>query len=475
MESDYIITDKQKRFWLVLSLCLIHLVLGLDINIVSVSLPVLSKHFSLSINEVTRIVWIYFLILTSFLLLFGKLGDIKGFKKIYLLGTVIFLSGSFLAGISSSFNFLIVSRIIQAIGGAILFALSPAVIAAFIPENMRGKIYGINYSFVALGGIIGRGLSGYIIDAFGWNSIFLINIPFGIIAIILILKYLPSKQNLNIDLKFDIWGTIIIFSALLLFLYAINNGNDFGWSSLPIILSLLSSVILFLGFYFREKKFTYPLIYPVIFKNKSFLFSSIAFLCIYLITNGMVFIFPFFLQWGRGMTVIESGLMMVIPSVLQVFAGSIAGNLSDKIGSRKICITGIILTAISYALFYFLEIESGFYLIIISLILFGIAIGSFVPSNTKLIMSFAPDDKKGIIASIMITINRAGSALGVCLYGAIFSIFVAQKNPLQANIPKDIIMKGFKYTFIFGLLITLISLLFSIFSGKRNNEVTSYR
>ena len=136
---------------------------------------------------------------------------------------------------------------------------------------------------------------------------------------------------------------------------------------------------------------------------------------------------------------------------------------------------GIILTAISYALFYFMEIESGFYLIIISLILFGIAIGSFVPSNTKLIMSFAPDDKKGIIASIMITINRAGSALGVCLYGSIFSVFVAQKNPLQANIPKDIIMKGFKYTFIFGILITLISLLFSIFSVKRNNEVTSNR
>jgi len=263
----------------------------------------------------------------------------------------------------------------------------------------------------------------------------------------------------------------LIFTSLFLFLFLINNGNESGWLSVPIIISLVISLVLFLLFYLREKKFSSPLINLSFFKNKSFIFSSIAFLCIYLITNGMVFIFPFFLQWGRGFTVSESGLMMVIPSVMQVISGSIAGNLSDKIGSRKICITGIILSAFSYLLFYLLNLGSGIYLIAISLVLFGIAIGTYVPSNTKLIMSFAPEDKNGIIASIMITINRAGSAMGVCLYGAIFSIFVPQKNPVQANIPLDAIMIGFKYTFLFGIAVILISLLFSVSALKKKTLI----
>ena len=176
---NYIVTDNKKRNFLVVSLCLVHLLLGLDINIVSISLPTLSQHFSISMNEVSRVVWIYFLVVTSFLLLFGKFGDRIGFKKLYNIGIIIFLFGSVFAGLSPDFNILIVSRVIQAIGGAILFALSPALISAYIPPEMRGRIYGFNYAFVALGGIIGRGLSGYIIGMFGWSSIFLINIPIG--------------------------------------------------------------------------------------------------------------------------------------------------------------------------------------------------------------------------------------------------------------------------------------------------------
>jgi MFS family permease len=134
----------------------VHLLLGLDINIVSISLPVLSQSFSISINEVSRVVWIYFLVVTSFLLLFGKLGDRFGFKKLFNIGIIVFLLGSFFAGLSPDYNFLIVARIVQASGGAVLFALSPALISAYIPPEMRGRIYGFNYAFVALGGIIGR-------------------------------------------------------------------------------------------------------------------------------------------------------------------------------------------------------------------------------------------------------------------------------------------------------------------------------
>ena len=456
---NYIVTDNKNRFFLVVSLCLVHLLLGLDINIVSISLPVLSQSFSISINEVSRVVWIYFLVVTSFLLLFGKLGDRFGFKKLYNFGIIIFLLGSFFAGISPNFNLLIASRIIQASGGAILFALSPALISAYIPPEMRGKIYGINYAFVALGGIIGKGLSGYIIGMFGWSSIFLINIPVGIIALILTYKYIPSQKVLNKEVKFDIPGVIYIFIGLLAFLFSLNNGNDTGWNSYPILSGFFISVVFFVSFYFRENRFAFPLLDLTFFRNKNFVFASVAFMFIYLLTNGMVFIFPFYLQWGRGLSINESGMLMVIPSVMQVISGSISGHLSDKIGCKKICITGIILTVIAYILFYISGSFSGIYMIVISVALFGIAIGTFIPSNTNMIMAYAPQDKKGIISSIMITINRAGSALGVCLYGAIFSIYVPEKNLLK-TLPVETLMKGFKYTFIFGIIVAVASLSF---------------
>jgi len=457
---NYIVTDNKNRFFLIVSLCLVHLLLGLDINIVSISLPVLSQSFSISINEVSRVVWIYFLVVTSFLLLFGKLGDRFGFKKLFNIGIIVFLLGSFFAGISPDYNFLIVARIVQASGGAVLFALSPALISAYIPPEMRGRIYGFNYAFVALGGIIGRGLSGYIIGMFGWSSIFLINIPIGLITIALTLKYIPSQQTLNKEVRFDIQGAVYIFIGLLAFLFSINNGNDFGWNSYTILSGFFISIVFFVLFYIRENRFSFPLLDLTFFKNKNFIFASVAFMFIYLLTNGMVFIFPFYLQWGRGLSINESGLLMVIPSVMQVISGSISGHLSDKIGCKKICIAGIIMTIAAYILFYISGSFSGIYMIVISVALFGIAIGTFIPSNTNMIMAYAPEDKKGIISSIMITINRAGSALGVCFYGAIFSIFVPEKSLIKI-LPVESLMKGFKYTFIFGIIIAIASLIFS--------------
>ena len=191
--SEYIITDKSRRFWFILSLSLVHLLLGLDINIVSVSLPTIAEHFGVNAGVVSRVVWIYFLILTCFLMGFGKLGDLKGFKKIYLAGISIFTISSFLCGISFDFNALVAFRVLQSIGGAVLFALTPAIISTHIPTEIQGKVFGINYSFVALGGIIGRGLSGYLLDEFGWNSIFFINIPIGIIALIIGMLFIPKS------------------------------------------------------------------------------------------------------------------------------------------------------------------------------------------------------------------------------------------------------------------------------------------
>jgi DHA2 family metal-tetracycline-proton antiporter-like MFS transporter len=471
--NEYIITDKSRRFWFILSLSLVHLLLGLDINIVSVSLPTIAEHFGVNAGVVSRIVWIYFLILTCFLLGFGKLGDLKGFKKLYLIGISVFTLGSLLSALAFDFNILVIFRVIQALGGAVLFALTPALIVAYLPVEIRGKVFGINYAFTALGGIIGRGLNGYLIEMVGWNSIFMLNIPIGIIAVLIGLKFIPKAQLLNQSAKYDLKGTIFIFIALLAFLFVINAGQEFGWDSVLIISSVILSILFFVIFIQYERKINNktnsvsPILKFSVLKKRQISFPIFAFALIYIITNGMIYLFPFYLQWIRDLPKKEIGLLMAIPSLLQMFAGYLSGTLSDKKSIKIICSTGILLTIVSYVTFSFLDSASNYYFVVFSIILYGIAIGVFIPANTNRIMSFAPLDQKGSISSLMTTVIRLGSALGVASFAAIFTSFVPQKNPVQMGVPIDNILIGFKYTFIFGALICILALIINLFVNDR--------
>jgi len=160
-------------------------------------------------------------------------------------------------------------------------------------------------------------------------------------------------------------------------------------------------------------------------------------------------------------------LLMAVPSLLQMMAGYLSGTLSDKKSIKIICSTGIFLTIISYITFSFLDVNSNYYFVVLSIILYGIAIGVFIPANTNRIMSFAPVDQKGSISSLMTTIIRLGSAIGVTSFAAIFTSFVPQKNPVQMGVPIDNILTGFKYTFIFGAVICILAFVINLFVNDR--------
>ncbi len=460
----------KKYFALILNLCLIHFLLGLDINIISVSLPSIASHFNVAVNVVSRVVWVYFLVLTCFLLAFGKLGDIKGFKKIYFSGIVVFLIGSILCYFANDFNLLVAFRVLQAFGSAVLFALTPAIIASGIPVEIRGKVYGINYSFTALGGIIGRAASGFLIEGLGWNSIFLINIPIGIAALYITYKYLQNYNSGKSETRFDIIGTMLIFFGLLSLLYAINVGDDFGWTSFTIVSLFISSFALISLFIIRQFKISFPLLNLRLLKNANISFSVLSFVFVYMITNGMIYITPFLLLWIKGFPKQTAGLIMAVPSLFQFFSGYLSGYLSDKINSAKVRIIGMIIIAVSLLSYTIIKPDTDIFWVILILAVYGFAIGFFIPANTNKIMTSAPLQNKGIVSSFMTTSIRLGSAFGVVFFGAVFSYFVPQKNPLENGIDILTVLKGFNAAFIFGFAIALTGLLFVYFSKKPNAE-----
>ncbi|RPI19110.1 MAG: MFS transporter [Ignavibacteriae bacterium] len=465
-------SGKREYILLTLTVCIVHFLLGLDINIVSVSLPTISQSFNITPASASKVVWIYFLVLTCFLPLSGKLGDQFGFKKLYLLGIFTFLAGAVLCGLSTSFEMLVAFRILQAAGGAILFSITPAIISSYLPEGMKGKAFGINYAFVALGGVVGRAFSGYLLDAYGWSSIFFINIIPGIAALVLALRYIPSVSPSNKKVFFDVLGSIYIFIGLFFLLFAINNGQQMGWMNQYITTSFIIAAVFIYLFIKREIDIPAPLFNLNYLKKKKFSFPLISFSVVYIVTNGMVFLFPFYLQWIKSLSKQETGLLMTIPSVMQIVSGFFGGYLSDKKSIRIICTYGIILTFLSYLFFYFLDSSSDILLIIASLSLFGIAIGTFIPANTNRIMSYAGIEEKGSISALMLTVVRTGSALGVCFFAAILSVYIPQANPITANVPMNIMESGFKAVFLFGTIVCLIGIYFAVRSEEK--EVNQY-
>lgn len=458
----------KKYFTLILNLCLIHFLLGLDINIVSVTLPSIAAHFGIAGNVASRVVWVYLLVLTCFLLAFGRLGDIKGYKKIYFWGITVFILGTTLCYFAPDFNLLVFFRIIQALGSAVLFALTPAIIAAGIPEGIRGKVYGINYSFTALGGIIGRAASGFIIDSFGWNSVFVLSVPIGLITLFITYKHLDEYVPKKINQKFDVPGTLLVFLGLFFFLFAVNNGGDFGWLSFRIITLVTIAAALIAVFIFRQLKITNPLFNLRILANTDISFSVLSFIFVYIITNGMIYITPFFLQWVGGYSMKETGLLMAVPSMMQFFSGYLSGHLSDKLHSKLICTIGSVLIALSLITYSLISPATNIYIIILILSFYGFAIGFFIPSNTNKIMTSAPAEQKGIISSFMTTSVRLGSAFGVVFFGAVFAYFVPQKNPLLMGVPGGVILEGFRYTFLFGTVVAALGFVTVLLTDKRN-------
>ena len=467
------VTDTSKQRWILLCAATAIFMSNLDISIVNIALPVISRHFNVSIGVVSRVVLVYFLILTSFLLGFGKLGDIKGFRKVFIAGFVIFISGSFLCGISRSINMLIAFRVIQAIGGSMLTALAPAIVSTLLPPNIRGRALGIVGTSGALGISLGPAIGGLVTSYLCWNWIFFINIPLGIVAIVIGSRVLPGKQVQPADSSFDVIGAILIFFALMTLLYGLNMGQEQGWTSWVILSSFILSIVFFTIFFLQEKKTSHPLLDLGLFRNWNFSMGTLASFFTLMVLNGMVFLFPFYLEIARKMTIDNAGFILVIPSAVMIFMGPVAGSLSDRIGSRWLCTIGMFLCAGAFLMFGLLHGSSSVLFIALSLAWFGFTAGMFMAPNSNLVMNEAPEGKQGVASSVMMLIRHGGGVLGICLFETVFSSSLPQKISIgnmslaHPSISSPMLIEAFHNAFICGIFFCLAAAGFSFFTKKR--------
>ncbi|MEG0123630.1 MFS transporter, partial [Enterococcus sp.] len=270
---------QKNRWWILVAVSMFTFMSTLDGSIVNIALPTISKDMQVPMNQSEWIVSIYLMIVCACLLLFGKIGDSWGKIKIYRIGTLIFVIGSLLCGFNHSLAFLLFARVIQALGAAMTMATNTGIITEVFPMNERGRALGMIGAFVSLGSIAGPGLGGLILAHFSWAYIFWINVPVGIITMVISEKFLPKDITLS-GQKIDMGGFAAIAATIMTFFGGVFLGQEHGFLTLiPLVLFALA-IISFIVFLYVEKKVKLPLITFSIFKNKVFTMSLITALLI---------------------------------------------------------------------------------------------------------------------------------------------------------------------------------------------------
>jgi EmrB/QacA subfamily drug resistance transporter len=440
---------------------------ALDTTIVNISLPTMATYFSTSITIVSWVAMAYLLTLSATLIAFGKFADIRGYRKVYLWGFAIFAIGSLACGmLSMTIGELVGFRILQAIGAAMLQAIGGAMITMYLPAATRGKALGIMTTFVSVGVAAGPVLGGLLTTYLSWHWIFLINVPVGIIAILLGIRVLP-KDNIaeGVRQQFDATGAGILFAALGTLIFAMNMGTTLGLTSPVIIASVLGSAIFWVIFVIWESRCPVPLIDLSFFKNHNYTLANIAAMTGMMLVSGTSFIMPFYLEIAKGLKTDIAGLFLMVPAVALMVMGPLAGRLSDRVGSRRICIAAALCYITANILFMQMTQDTAFWYIIVALALNGAAAGLFIPPNFNLILGLSPRGSEGVVSSVAMTARNIGSVIAVAMYGTFFIItaFAGIKvTSGTSGITMSMLITGFHSVFIFGTVLGGVVLVLSL-------------
>jgi len=436
----------------------------LDGSIVNVALPTLTDFFKTDITTIEWVVMAYLVTITSLLLSLGRISDMIGRKLIFAGGLAVFTLGSGLCAFSTTEMQLILFRIFQGIGAAMLMATGVAIIThAFLPRE-RGRAMGLIGTVVAIGSMTGPVLGGFLIQRVGWQSIFYINIPVGIVGTIIALKVLHDDEKSK-GQEFDIPGALTLFLSLILLLLALSEGQEKGWGSSFIILLFVSSMAIFITFVTIELKAKQPVLDLRHFRNRPFAAANISALISFMAMYSVILLMPFLLQDELKYSPQDVGIVfMAVPLVMSVVS-PLSGWLSDRTNSYVLSSIGIGIAALSILSLGYLNDNSSFTEVAFRLALLGLGMGLFQPPNNSIIMGSLPIEQLGIAAGIMGTMRNMGMVIGVAVSGAVFSNrYVFYGNNENSFLP------AFHDTFVVSAIICGIAVVVSLVRTSPKSE-----
>ena len=435
-----------------------------DGSIVSVALPTIAEHFQASVDLAAWVSLAYSLTLVALIMVFGAWTESKGYAFAYKLGYSFFIIGSVMCSLSWSIYGLILSRVVQAAGTAMFAAVGIGMVTEVFPEKERGKAIGMIVMMVSAGFIIGPVAGGLLLSVFNWPSIFLINIPIGLVGLYMTFVYFKVLPPHLSDRKMRWAGSLSVSLALVTAIFALGLIKDYSISDVRIwglVLVSLFSLVLFARF---ESKKETALIGFDIFKNRQFTSSIAAMLAAFSAVSGIMLLIPFYLERVKHLEPKQVALyLMIIPVTMFIFS-PLSGKLSDKIGFRILSTLGVLILSAGLYVMSRIGIDSSTTLVATGLAVIGSGFGVFSTPNSSALMGSVAKGQRAITSGILSTTRNMGIALGVAISTALFAYFNQKYSGLGGE--SEIFVSSFHNVLVISIALSLLAVPFCVIRGN---------
>jgi EmrB/QacA subfamily drug resistance transporter len=410
--------------WWVLVTVIVGTFLGrLDQTIVNLALPKIINDFGISVSAAGWIATAYILANAIFVPIWGKLGDTIGRKKVYIIGFTVFIFGSALAGLAWNLTSMIVFRVIQSIAGSADYPTAMAILAVtFRGQKERAQALGIWSSSFAAAAVFGPLIGGPLIDSFGWRSVFLVNIPVGIVGLLMAVTFVRESVSEKVSTHFDWWGAITLGIALSALVLVLDQGTAWGWSSMYSVLCYAVTVAFTYVFIQIEHGSPEPIVDLKFFKIPAFVNTLWNNFIVFMGLMGSIFLIPIFAQTFMGYTATQSGYLFIPLAVALMAAAPIGGSLIGRVRPGYVIAASTFVTAIGIYMFSVLiDPRSGALAITIPLSVMAFGLGFGMAQRTNIVAAVVEEDEIGIASSVLALVRNIAGAFGIAIFGTILN------------------------------------------------------
>jgi EmrB/QacA subfamily drug resistance transporter len=422
-----IFAAENRKWWTLAAVAFGLFMIMLDNTVVNVALPSIERDLKIRISQLEWIVTAYALVFAALLITGGKLADLLGRRKIFVVGLAIFTLSSLACGFAPSANFLIAARAVQGVGAALMNPASLSIITSTFPPRQRGQAIGIWAGVSALALAIGPLVGGLIVDNIGWNWIFFVNVPVGIVGIVVSQFFITESRDTSHEQSVDFPGLLTSGAGLFALTYALIEGNQLGWSSAEILGLFVAAAVLLVAFVVLESRQRLPMLDLSLFRISSFVGANVVALLVSLGMFGVFFFVSLYVQNILGYSPTKAGAIFLPMTILIILIAPVAGKLSDRFGGRWLMGGGMTILGISLLLYQRVGLHTTFWTLFPAMVLGGIGMAMTMSPMTSTAMGSVPVDKAGVGSGVLNSFRQVGGSFGIAVMGAILASFLSAK------------------------------------------------
>ena len=457
------------RYWAFLALAIGLFTSVSDMGSVSVALPTISNHFETALPTTQWVLIGYTLTISALLLPMGRLADLAGRKRIYLIGFLIYVGAACIAGMAPNMTSLIVIRIVQGAGAAMTQGTSMAMIVASFPQEERGKALGLQMSIVGAGGVAGPAIGGFIVEALGWQWVFFGTALMSTVAIVAASLLIDSSrvgQSRGARIKYDWFGAALSMGALVLFLNGMTWAPSIGYGHPLVVAAFVGSATFLVSFVVQELRSPSPMMDIRLFKRRLFALGVLASFLNFLGMQSVRFLMPFYLQAVLGLSPGQVGLIIVPGAIGMIITGPLSGRLSDRFGWRWFTMGGLLVSAGGLFILSTLQPTTPFWLAMAGMIMQSTGIGIFNAPNNSSILSAVESSKFGVISGFLNLVRNAGNLCSIAIATAIVTATMGSLGfePSLAGVTSEG-SEGLLAAFTSGLRVAYTIMAFVVLAG----------